>query len=125
MKSSRLKNLSDAAIQWLANGERGISSETMFTKLTGVKCLKRGEMSHPLDPSDFRRCRLLLDACPQLRDKLPKMRKLSPAWRALVRHWAELEALMDEEIPRWRKSSGSAPRTHQRMTVILGTVPTR
>lgn len=114
-----IRNLSDAEIRWLANGKRGTSSETLFTVLTGVKCLEASEMSHPLDPSDFMRCRLLLEACPELRACLDDVHEVSPEWRGPVLHWAELEVLVDSEIPLWRSSQGDAPRTYDRMRAIF------
>ena len=115
-----MKRLSDNAIRWLANGERGLSSETIFTHLTGVDAIGDGWASHPLDPADLRRCRLLLEQCPELLADFPRMAQVSDVWRRLVHHWDELYALMDEEIPDWRKPprGSSAPRLYAWMHEI-------
>lgn len=115
-------NLTDNEVRWLANGERGISSETIFTHLTGINALRDWGGDHPHDPADLRRCRLLLDQCPALQAELPRMAGVSAVWGSLVQHWDELCALMDEEIPNWRapKRGALAPRTYARMKEIIG-----
>lgn len=47
------------ATRWLASGERGASSDAIFYQLTGVAT--GDKTSHPHDPADLRRCRLLLE----------------------------------------------------------------
>lgn len=105
-------NLSDAAITWLACGRRGISSNTMFTVMTGVDALGGWEKSHPYDLYDFDRCVALLDAVPALRPRLPLMAGVSRAWAALVHQWDEIErSFIDEAGIGWAKSE-DAPRTY-------------
>lgn len=87
--------LSIEATKWLASGERGISSNTLFTVLTGVDALRNWGMDHPHDPADFRRCRLLLEQVPELRPLLPKMSQVSAVWAALVARWDDICACMD------------------------------
>lgn len=87
--------LSIEATNWLASGERGISSNTIFTHLTGVDALRDWGMDHPHDPADFRRCRLLVAQVPELRPLLPRMADVSPVWAALVNRWDEICACMD------------------------------
>lgn len=115
------KELSPAAVKWLASGERGISSETLFQFTTGVAVLDDSAPCHPWDPSDFRRCLLLLDQCPELRTELDRMRAVSPTWNALVERWAELEALLTEEVGNWRNppKRASAPKTWELMKSII------
>lgn len=72
--------LSPQAIQWLATGARGISSETIFTLITGVSCIKEEDMDIPYDAYDFVRCRLLLEACPEIQARFAEvMLTSSPA----------------------------------------------
>jgi hypothetical protein len=106
--------LSENAIQWLANGERGLSSETIFATITGMKVGDYPDKSHPYDPGDLRRCRLLLDACPEIAERLSLMALVSSAWAALTPRWQELCAVMDEETPNWRTPSrfDTAPRPY-------------
>lgn len=111
--------LSPEAAAWLASGERGISSNTMFEYLTGVKATRGWGRSHPRDPGDFRRCRLLLECVPDLVPLLPRMAEVSPVWAALVARWDELCSTMDAECPYWRTGrGGSAPKTYEMMRAI-------
>lgn len=84
---------------WLATGARGISSEAIVSHLTGVPISGRLGLREPCDPSDFRRCELLLRAVPLARLALPAMRTVSPIWGQLVDHWDELVDLIEEEAP--------------------------
>jgi hypothetical protein len=121
-RAEKISQLSVNAVEWLANGERGVSSETLFKRITGVDAVgPEGYTDHPHDPGDFRRCRLLLEKCPELAGMLHKMKRQSPQWAVLVGHWQELCDLMDSETPTWRKRncSGSASRTYQRMRELF------
>lgn len=70
--------LPEAAVKWLACGERGISSNTLFTRLTGIDAIGRDGSGHPRDPDDLDRCLKLLAALPELREQLPRMSEESP-----------------------------------------------
>ncbi len=86
--------------RWLAGTTTGTSSLTMVQVITGRVVLHGDRRPNvPLDPSDFRRCMLLLEAVPELREGLPKVAEAYPAWVGLVDHWGELEALWTEEAP--------------------------
>lgn len=116
--------MSEAAVRWLAHGERGVSSETIFTRLTGVNALgtrsSRGD--HPYDPSDFRRCRLLLEQVPELVPLLPKMAEMSPKWANLIQAWDEICKAMDLESPDWREPGNgqAAPTAYQLIKKAIG-----
>jgi hypothetical protein len=118
--------LSPEAIRWLANGERGMSSEALFTRLSGINCTKGtsdgvARVDHPYDPADFRRCRLMLEACPELAVNLKNAAGMSPQWKDLVYLWDEICAAMDEECPNWRKPyAGSAPKTYALIKRAIG-----
>jgi len=119
--------LSEAAIAWLAKGERGMSSEAMFERLTGEKCTRESpsrdaRTAHPYDPDDLRRCRLLLEWVPELQPLLPSMAKVSPAWAGLVEAWDDICATMDAECPDWRnpRRGSSAPKTYQLIKQAIG-----
>lgn len=114
--------LPTGAAEWLGAGERGISSNTMFTVLTGMDAMGGNwQQSHPLDLSDLRRCRLLLEAVPSLQHSLPHMRTASAQWSALVDVWPEICRTMDEEEPDWRTTSHwSCPRTRDLMKTAIG-----
>lgn len=83
--------------EWLAYGERGISSETIVGHLTGAQFVAWTD--HPHDPSDFRRCELLLREVPLARLVFGQMRSMSPVWARLVDAWDELVALGEEDSP--------------------------
>ena len=113
-------NLTEKMIDWLACGERGISSNTIFEHLTGhhLGCVGwRG--SHPHDPDDLSRCRKLLEKCPELKELLPKMATRSPVWAALTPEWDSLCEEMDREAPNWNDGRGSAPITYGRMKKLI------
>lgn len=113
--------LSDAAVRWLASGERGISSNSIFSYLTGVDALDGWTQGYPSDPSDFRRCRLLLEQCPELAEQFPRMANASKKWAALVRDWPAICAAMDKEIPQWRTpKGGEAPETYRLIKLATG-----
>lgn len=100
-----------AAVEWLRNGERGSSSNAIFEKLTGLPCGSQ-RLSHPYDPDDLRRCRLLLAAVPQFRRDLEKMAEVGPEWAELVAIWDLLYSTMDDEIA---KHPPKCPETYRLM----------
>jgi hypothetical protein len=95
-------------MRWLINGERGLSSMAMVAHITG----HGGDRSHPLDPDDLRRCRLLVESVPLIRHNLQKMADCSPTWARIIAVWVELCNTMDAEAPHWRQGTGSAPETY-------------
>lgn len=105
------------AAEWLATGNRGLSSEAIFQKLFEVDLDSDGD--HPRDPADLERCRRLLEAVPGLQDRLHEMREVSPQWAGLVDNWKDLCACMDKEAPDWRDRRGAAGETYERMRDIL------
>lgn len=109
--------LSAAAQHWLEHGERGNSSETMFSRFTGVDLTD--DPSHPYDGDDFRRCRLLLEAVPEFQAKLSMMKVVSTQWHSLVDSWQELCDLMDGEAPNWRQSEGHSRQLNAKMAEYL------
>lgn len=116
------KNLTANAIDWLANGKRGLSSETLFTIATGVDCTRGMGYNYPRDPDDISRCRLLLEKCPELVSCLPRVAVAGPEWAALIQRWDEVCALMDKESPDWRLGRGAAPKTYALMRDIFYSV---
>ena len=113
--------MSEAATRWLASGKRGISSNTIFTHLTGIDALDGWHRDHPYDPADFRRCRLLLEQVPELVPLFPKMAEVSPQWAALVEQWDVICSTMDEEAPAWREGRGQmCPKTYNLISRAIG-----
>jgi hypothetical protein len=109
--------MSPALANWLSFGERGASSNAIVEQLTGLPTCRRfgSPFDHPHDPDDLRRCRLLLEAVPEIAQQFHKMAAASPTWALLVQHWAELCRLMDQEAPAWRSGHGRAPATFELM----------
>lgn len=109
--------LSDEEQEWLCNGERGLSSESIFYVMTGLNLLGRWgapERNYPHDPDDFKRCELLLRAIPKFRNNLDKMSQLGGPWSRLVPKWDEISRLLEQEIPSiWGpECEGNAPKTY-------------
>ena len=98
------------AVWWAVYGEHGTSSNTIWNvlsqdKLGGVKFdyeyLKRvmippSAYDHPYDPSDFKRCYMLLKAIPEWRLELDKMKAISPVWSKLVDNWDKLTEMLEQ-----------------------------
>ena len=100
--------INQKANEWLKNGERGVSSETILSVMEGVSVTR--EFCHPYDPSDFYRCCCLLEAVPEYRARLNEMAVVSKEWAVLVEHWDELESLLKTE-----RETRSAPKTYEKM----------
>lgn len=109
-----------AVIEWMANGETGLSSEAIAFNLAFGQTRRR---DYPLDPSDFCRCIRLLNAAPGLRKKLPEMAKVSKHWRRLVARWTEIEATLVAEVGETSVRTGRwsipAIKTDELMKTVL------
>lgn len=116
-----MKMPSPETIEWLACGERGLSSEAIFTHTTGMEARDvyyRNRFEHPLDPDDLRRCVRLLEAVPECRDHFNRMAECSQSWAELVKVWGKLVESLDAEAPGWRDGErGNAPKTYDMMQV--------
>jgi hypothetical protein len=108
-------------VRWLANGERGGSSNAIVTYLAGIPAsVWWSERAHPRDPDDLVRCLKLLWSVPELAPRLPEMASASRQWAALIAIWPELCRTLDEEVPDWQTSQRwSAPRTYALMRDAL------
>lgn len=113
--------LPDGAVSWLSEGERGASSDTLFSITTGLVICKQKYFSYPSDPSDFRRCQLLLQAAPELRERLSMLKKISPEWNALVDHWDEINAAIENDVPGYLEPQvkGRAPNGYRLMKELI------
>jgi len=113
-------DLEPDALSWLVRGERGLSSDAIFSHLTDTPVSKPHEASaYPRDPDDLRRCRLLLEAVPSLQGQMSRMAALSPIWARLVDQWDALCAQMDAESPDWREGRGASPQTYDQMQALI------
>jgi hypothetical protein len=105
------------AIHWIIGDCTGTSSKTIWAAMVGgVEGTHRlgGRFDIPYDPSDFYRCRQLLQLIPEWRANLGKVAEIFPGWKPMVDVWGELEALYDEESP-----SGNCPRLYDRMRELV------
>ena len=100
-------------IEWFVNGETGNSSQTLALWLS--ECKRANRVSFPYDPSDFRRCLLLLDSVPELRKNLATLPALSPEWAAIYQNWEALETTLREELA----AGNRAPRTYRLLKQVL------
>ena len=99
---------------WIRNGDTGVSSETIWSVMTGCP-VRYADI--PYDPSDFGRCYRLLKIMPSWRARLPKVAERYPKWGPMVEAWEELTALYEDELANGPIERGerSAPKTYKRM----------
>ena len=87
------KTETEKAMWWAANGERGMSSNSMFAVLSGQN---PKQVSYPCDPNDFKRCYKLLQAIPEWKSQLFRMRQFSKQWDSLVTNWDKLTEMYEQ-----------------------------
>ena len=100
-------------LEWIFTENPGLSSMAIAAKMAGIDC---GEVSHPYDPADLRRCIEFLDFVPGTRERLSEMCEVSPQWFRLVTAWEALELKLKEEMSR---DDRYAPETYEMMQAIL------
>ena len=105
--------------KWFVEGERGLSSEAIA--LTALSGRPRGfRDAWPYDPSDLRRCLLLLEQAPEAReDGLLVLAKRRPKWAALVNVWDDLSETLRSEIGETLPPGVWAPKTYALMKEAL------
>lgn len=79
--------------EWLKNGERGMSSDAIFSVMSGIPVSYKGRQDAPSDYSDFRRCYELLESIPEWKPRIKQMAKISQEWERLAEIWTELSDL--------------------------------
>lgn len=84
----RQNELRGKILHWLANGETGLSSETIAFATTGVSAARH---RHPHDIHDFKRCLKLRKEIPETEEGLNLLAETCPQCRALRDHWQQLE----------------------------------
>lgn len=96
-------------VDWLTNGDTGISSLTIYHVITGRRVDWTG---WPADPSDFGRCYRLLKIMPSWRARLTEVATRYPKtpWTNLIASWDDVQALYEEELP-----AGTAPKCYALM----------
>lgn len=101
-KADQSKDVKEKAMWWIANGETGMSSKTMWNCLIGNKDFP---INHPYDPDDFSRCYKLLQAVPEWKIELHKLKPLSTPWSNLVDNWDRLTEFY-EDMRKVKKANG-------------------
>lgn len=91
-----MQALEDKKRWWLRNGERGASSESIYSVLSGDYIRAKDRLVSPSDCDDFKRCHLLLEAIPEFRPLMYKMKEVSPEWGRLVDNWDTLTGMLKE-----------------------------
>ena len=99
-------------IDWLLNGNTGVSSKTICAVMNGCT-YNYADVPH--DPSDFERCYQLLALFPEWRARLHEVADQFPIWGPMIAAWDELTALYEEE----RKLGPSAPKLYARMRQLV------
>jgi hypothetical protein len=108
--------LTEPMMEWLRNGERSISSETIFEVMTGISLIRQRHCT-PQDPSDFNRCYGLLLEVPEFRGRIKEVGETFPDWKPFTDNWDELEHLFEEELVR---EDGRAPKLYKRLHELNG-----
>ena len=118
-------NLSEQASYWLALGEQGTSSMSLFQEATGVQILpaSKNKITAPQDPADLKRCLLLIDAIPEARLAVDNLAVKHAKWASLAPIWDDLVAQFENEVPNWRTAGGKAPITYMMMKEALEQSP--
>jgi hypothetical protein len=118
------------AVRWLANGRRGVSSNSFISAVYGIDAVRDGHRDAPHDPSDFRRCRLMVDAIPGAKEQLLSLVDIQAyprprlAMLKVVENWELMCAVMDAEVPEWRDPprDSSSPRLYRFMQQLWAEV---
>lgn len=80
--------------QWLATGERCEAAETIFWRMTGMKCYPGAMIdSRPKSPAQMMMCLRLLDRIPEFKAHFLLMSEVSLKWSIIVERWPTLEKI--------------------------------
>jgi len=88
--------MKEKVIEWLFNGEVGISSKTISASILGVKY---NDADIPYDRDDFSRCYKLIKFADIPMSELEILAKNYPAWNPIVKKWDELVYLYENNLP--------------------------
>ncbi len=94
-KADQSKSEREKAMWWIASGEHGMSSETMWNCFMNNKDYP---INHPYDPDDFKRCYKLLEAVPEWKERLYQLKPLSKEWSNLIDNWDKLTEMFEQNI---------------------------
>jgi hypothetical protein len=98
---------------WIARGETGSSSKTMWRYfMDGYRI----DPSHPYDPDDFKRCYKLLEAVPEWKSRVHELAVLSPQWQKLSENWDKLNEYYLDQVKN-KKANGMYEFMNKLMTI--------
>lgn len=121
--TTQASTLSHDARRWLAVGEQGLSSSSIFWRLTGFKpdyLRDKSGYPHPHDVGDLRRCLLLLNEVPEFAGRIGEMAGCSAEWDRLVANWGVLvDQFMSEIGDLMRPKQNTLYETHALLRSIL------
>ena len=112
-----MANVTERLLRWYTNGETGLSSKAIAGTVSGYLLMDSVGFNVPHDPSDLRRCVLLLRAVPEARENgLLVLAQKYPMWAELAKVWDELVAKLIEETHEDLPINGmAAPQTYRLM----------
>ena len=70
-------------LEWLDNGDTGVSSKGFAMAAVGVR---REHLDFPSDPSDFNRCAKMIEACPSIKN-LEVVKEIEPSLAPFIDNW--------------------------------------
>lgn len=85
-------------IEWLLNGNTGISSKSMAAVAVGTKLGDGWGFDAPHDPSDFSRCYKLVQRVPEIRRFFPQIGRRIPKFKGILDNWDNLCRIHDRDI---------------------------
>lgn len=87
--------------EWIAFGEVGISSKTMWIALKNIKVvnprMSMGEYYVPSDPDDFSRCYKLVKFCHVERTGLDHIKSVFPFFAPIIDNWDGLVSFYEQK----------------------------
>lgn len=108
METDEKSVIKDEVLNWLATGDTGLSSKTIAFATCGIKY---PDSYYPRDPSDFKRCLEMLEACPSIKDLLC-VKSLHKNWVRFVDSWDLMVEMYNEDVA---KTPGRCPRLYKFM----------
>lgn len=96
--------LSQQTLTYLLTGDLDDACRAIALHTQGVKLSDWLRAHHPTNIESIRRCRLLLEASPEILSNFDAMADVSPTWAAIVTAWSKICILMDGECPNWRRT---------------------
>jgi len=104
--------MKDKILDWLANGQVGLSSKCMAMCAAGVSYKYKYT---PSDPSDFNRCLLLVQQIPEVENEFNRIARVSDKWKVVIDNWQLLKSTFIDEVGFNWSNGDRAPKTYKLM----------